>query len=70
MEDQEFEDFGIKKSEEDERHIIPPFHENTGVTRDMNDLQPVDFLQLFPQDLLAHILQESNRYGQQYLLPT
>lgn len=69
VEDQELEDFGIEESEEDDSPIIPPFHQNTGVTRDMNDLQPVDFFfELFPQDLLTYIVQESNRYGQQYLM--
>ncbi|KAL5510009.1 hypothetical protein EMCRGX_G005473 [Ephydatia muelleri] len=69
VEDQELEDFGIEETEEDDSPIIPPFHQNTGVTRDMNDLQPVDFFfELFPQDLLTYIVQESNRYGQQYLM--
>ena len=70
MEEQEFEDFGIKESEEVERHIIHPFHENAGVTRYMNDLQPVDFLELFPQDLLACIVQESNSMGSNICWPT
>eukprot|EP00731_Ephydatia_muelleri_P013811 Em0007g1121a len=41
VEDQELEDFGIEETEEDDSPIIPPFHQNTGVTRDMNDLQPL-----------------------------
>ena len=51
-----------------EDDMLPSFNENnTGVTRNMNG-QPVDFFfELFPQDLLTYIAQESNKYRQQYL---
>ena len=38
----------------------------TGVTKDMSSFEPVDcFLELFPKELLAYIVKETNRYGQQ-----
>ena len=56
------------KLQEEASHLIPPFRTKTGVTKDMSSYEPVDFfLELFPKELIAYIVKETNRYGQQYM---
>ena len=55
-------------AEEEASHLIPPFRTKAGVTKDMSSYEPVDFfLELFPKELIAYIVKETNRYGQQYM---
>ena len=55
-------------AEEEASHLIPPFRTKTGVSKDMSSYEPVDFfLELFPKELIAYIVKETNRYGQQYM---
>ena len=54
--------------EEEASHFIPPCRIATVVTKDMRSFEPVDFfIELFPKELLAYIVKETNRYGQQYM---
>ena len=47
---------------------IPSFSGSTGCTRDMTDKSPVDFFQLLiPDDLLQVVVEETNRFAQQYI---
>ncbi len=47
---------------------IPTFAENVGVVPDMTGKEPVDYCQLFVSDSILHnVLEESNRYGDQYV---
>ena len=47
---------------------IPVFAENVGVIPDMTGKEPVDYYRLFITDsLLQNVLDETNRYGEQYV---
>ena len=47
---------------------IPEFTEKCGVVKDLSGKQPVDyFFELFHDELQDYIVDESNRYGQQYI---
>ena len=51
-------------AEEEANHLIPPCRTTTGVTKDMSSFEPVDFfLELFPKELLAYIVKETNSCG-------
>ena len=51
-------------AEEEASHLIPPCRTTTGVTKDMSSFEPVDFfLELFPKELLAYIVKETNSCG-------
>ena len=51
-------------AEEEASHLIPPCRTTTGVTMDMSSFEPVDFfLELFPKELLAYIVKETNSCG-------
>ena len=48
--------------------VIPTFSEKVGVVPDMSEKEPVDYCQLFISDsILDNILEETNRYEQQYV---
>ena len=47
--------------------MIPAFSENVGVVPDMSEKEPVDYYQLFISDNILDVLEETNRYGQQYV---
>ena len=50
------------------QHLIP-LRITTGVTKDMSSFEPVDFfIELIPKELLAYIVKETNRFGQQYMV--
>ena len=47
---------------------LPVFAENVGVIPDMTGKEPVDYYRLFITDsLLQNVLDETNRYGEQYV---
>ena len=48
--------------------VIPTFSQKVGVVPDMSEKEPVDYYQLFISDsILDNVLEETNRYGQQYV---
>ena len=47
--------------------VIQTFSEKVGVVPDMSEKEPVDYYQLFISDSILDVLEETNRYGQQYL---
>ena len=50
------------------RNGLPVFSENVGVIPDMTGKEPVDYYRLFITDsLLQNVLDETNRYGEQYI---
>ena len=50
------------------RGSIPEFIQCSGVMKNMEGMEPLDFFyELFPEDLIEDIVLESNRYGQQYI---
>ena len=52
----------------EEQLKIPRFTEKCGVVKDLSGKQPVDyFLELFHDELQDYIVEESNRYGEQYI---
>ena len=55
-------------SSDDGGGSIPTFAEKVGVVPDMSGKEPVDYYQLFISDsILGKVLQETNRYGDQYV---
>ena len=57
-----------RKVDTDTRNGLPVFAENVGVVPDMTDKEPVDYYRLFVTDgLLQNVLDETNRYGEQYV---
>ena len=52
----------------EEQLKIPRFTEKCGVVKDLSGKQPVNyFLELFHDELQDYIVEESNRYGEQYI---
>ncbi|KAL5510616.1 hypothetical protein EMCRGX_G006184 [Ephydatia muelleri] len=50
------------------RGSIPKFIQCSGVMKNMEGMEPLDFFyELFPEDLIEYIVLESNRCGQQYI---
>ena len=48
--------------------MIPTFSENVGVVPDMSGKEPVDYYWLFISDhIIDNVLEETNRYGDQYV---
>ena len=47
---------------------IPEFTQTSGVMKYMTGMEPLSFFyELFSENLIEHIVAESNRYGQQYM---
>ena len=50
--------------------MIPTFPENVGAVPDMSGKEPVDYSWLFTSDHITdRVLEETNRYGDQYVEP-
>jgi len=47
--------------------VIPTFSEKVGGVPDMSEKEPVDYYQLFISDSILDALEETSRYGQQYV---